>query len=99
MRVLHPFCKAPEKRQGGRVAELVAEPLGEDEAERACASRAQATRARVRARVAEGLRGGEHPFPHLVRNELGAAECMRGASDGHAGPFRNVAEPWTPRPA
>ena len=94
--VLHPLGESGEKGRCCGVGELVAQPLGEDQAERAGTTEAQSPRRRIWTRVAELLGGREDTLADVLRDELGAAECLRGASDRHAGTGGDVAEPYAP---
>ena len=94
--VLHTLGEPGEKGGCSGVGELVAQPLGEDQAERAGTTEAQSPRRRIRARVVEVFGGCEDTLANVLRDELGAAECLRGASDRHACTGGDVAEPYAP---
>jgi hypothetical protein len=69
--VLHHPGDALQEQDGGRVGEGIAEVVGEQQAERVPAARAQAPGRRVRARVAEVAGPGEDPLAQLGRKLVG----------------------------
>jgi len=90
MRVFHPLGDAAEERRRGRIGELIAKALAEDQAEGASPADSKTARGGVWTGVSERGRRREHSGADLLGHEIRTAERLRCASQGDAGLLGNV---------
>ena len=94
-RLLHRAGDPSQERRLRGIGERVAEPLGEDQADRSRPAEAEPARGRIGPRIAQRVGRVEDALPHLVGDELGPSERLRGAAHGDARVLGDISQPDT----